>query len=83
MSQQLFSGVLDKLREIKQVRQVVFERQKSDVSVVRSWMLVKGKRHFTLFLWGRLNLNLIGLSRQQCEQIIGSFGCFFISFRWK
>ena len=39
MSQQLFSGELDKLREIKQVRKVVLERQKSEVSVVRSWMV--------------------------------------------
>jgi transcriptional regulator with XRE-family HTH domain len=39
MSSKIFSGELDKLREIKEVRTVVLERQKGEVQFVRSWMI--------------------------------------------
>jgi transcriptional regulator with XRE-family HTH domain len=39
MSKQLFSGELDKLREIKEVRKVVLERQKSELVLVRGWLV--------------------------------------------
>ncbi len=39
MSRQVFSAELDKLREIKEIRTVVLERQKSERSFVRGWLI--------------------------------------------
>lgn len=62
MSRQIFSEELDKLREIKEVRTVVLERQKSELKSVRGW-LVAGLV-FLMLGGASLGLSLLGTGDQ-------------------
>jgi transcriptional regulator with XRE-family HTH domain len=60
MSRQVFSAELDKLREIKEVRAVVLERQKSESKFLRIWLAAG----LVLLMIGGACLGLVLLSHQ-------------------